>query len=503
MPAAWTTPRTWTAGELVTAAIGNSAWRDNLLYLKDSPTFDQNVTVTGTTLLTGVATFTAAPVFSSATASQAVFTNGSKALVSNAITGTGNVVMSASPTLTGTIAGAAMTLSSTLGVTGAISSATSVALTGTANNLGTITTGAWNAGAVTSSGDIGSNVSSGTPALYLSNLAGGGGLKVSLDYAVATGRARLRAIGQPGSGDVFSLRTSVSGTEQDTLTINYLGNTTLSGLLTVSGFGTHSFSAGGTGGNTLQVINTTSGTGNFSIINLGNDAGNDQAAIRLNSTTFTTSGINVAAALKIQNAGAGGMDIVASNGSGAIRFYSGGTTERGRFTLGGVLALGGTRTSAKVTIDASLSTLTAMDIQNTAATYGGAFIVFSNTSNQTAGYISHTSATVVAYNTTSDARLKRDLGFTHDLSGLRATQVHEFEWLTAEGGLGRGVFAQDAYRVMPSAVTVGTDEINAEGQLVRPWSVDYSKFVPDLIVGWQQHDTRLAAIEAKLLAAGV
>jgi hypothetical protein len=33
------------------------------------------------------------------TASQAVFTNGSKALVSNAITGTGNVVMSTSPTL--------------------------------------------------------------------------------------------------------------------------------------------------------------------------------------------------------------------------------------------------------------------------------------------------------------------------------------------------------------------------------------------------------------------
>jgi hypothetical protein len=116
MPAAWTTPRNWTAGELVTAAIGNSAWRDNLMYLKDSPTFDQNVTVTGTTLLTGVATFTAAPVFSSATASQAVFTNGSKALVSNAITGTGNVVMSASPTLTGTIAGAAMTLSTALTV---------------------------------------------------------------------------------------------------------------------------------------------------------------------------------------------------------------------------------------------------------------------------------------------------------------------------------------------------------------------------------------------------
>jgi hypothetical protein len=40
---------------------------------------------------------------SSLTINQAVFTNGSDGLVSNAITGTGNVVMSASPTLTGTI----------------------------------------------------------------------------------------------------------------------------------------------------------------------------------------------------------------------------------------------------------------------------------------------------------------------------------------------------------------------------------------------------------------
>ena len=48
---------------------------------------------------TGVVSVTAAPVLTALTASQAVFTNGSKALVSNPITGTGNVVMSTSPTL--------------------------------------------------------------------------------------------------------------------------------------------------------------------------------------------------------------------------------------------------------------------------------------------------------------------------------------------------------------------------------------------------------------------
>ena len=78
----------------------------------------KNVNVGGTLGVTGVATLTAQPILSSLTASQAVFSDGSKGLVSNPITGTGNVVMSASPTLTGTIGAASMTLTGTLGVTG-------------------------------------------------------------------------------------------------------------------------------------------------------------------------------------------------------------------------------------------------------------------------------------------------------------------------------------------------------------------------------------------------
>ena len=31
---AWVSPRTWVAGEVVTAALGNTHWRDNLRYLK-------------------------------------------------------------------------------------------------------------------------------------------------------------------------------------------------------------------------------------------------------------------------------------------------------------------------------------------------------------------------------------------------------------------------------------------------------------------------------------
>ena len=71
-----------------------------------------NLSVSGTLAVTGVATFTAQPICSSLTASLPTFTDASKGLVSNAMTGTGSVVMSASPTLSGTATVAAMTLTS-------------------------------------------------------------------------------------------------------------------------------------------------------------------------------------------------------------------------------------------------------------------------------------------------------------------------------------------------------------------------------------------------------
>jgi hypothetical protein len=47
-------------------------------------------------------------------------------------------------------------------------------------------------------------------------------------------------------------------------------------------------------------------------------------------------------------------------------------------------------------------------------------------------------------------------------------------------------------------VLAGTDETTDPGVLVRPWMTDYSKFVSDLIVGWQQHDAELADLRAQL-----
>jgi hypothetical protein len=64
-----------------------------------------NANVAGTLGVTGVATFSAAPIYSSLTASSAVATDASKGLVSVTNTGTGNNVLATSPTLVTPILG--------------------------------------------------------------------------------------------------------------------------------------------------------------------------------------------------------------------------------------------------------------------------------------------------------------------------------------------------------------------------------------------------------------
>lgn len=82
----------------------------------DGTTFGtQNGTYSGILGVTGVATFTAAPVFSSVTASQILSVNGSKALTSTATTGSGNVVLATSPSLVTPALGVASATSMALG----------------------------------------------------------------------------------------------------------------------------------------------------------------------------------------------------------------------------------------------------------------------------------------------------------------------------------------------------------------------------------------------------
>jgi hypothetical protein len=120
---------------------------------------DANITVPSTLASLATNTFTGLQTLNGGLAS----TTGT---FSSTLGVTGAATLSSTLGVTG-----AATLSSTLAVTGAISSSASVALTGTTNNLGTITSGVWNAGAVTSSGGISGTTGAFSGAVTISGAA--------------------------------------------------------------------------------------------------------------------------------------------------------------------------------------------------------------------------------------------------------------------------------------------------------------------------------------------
>jgi hypothetical protein len=179
---------------------------------------------------------------------------------------------------------------------------------------------------------------------------------------------------------------------------------------------------------------------------------------------------------------------------------AGGNAFTGPQTVAGTVAINGANPLnlvAQMAILADMVATRAISIQNSNPSNAGAFLFLVNSAGTQAGSITHPGDTTVAFNTTSDARLKDDAGRAADLSALRAVVVHDFIW-RADGVHDRGIFAQEARALYPRAVSPGTDDLTARGTLARPWMTDYSKFVPDLIAGWQQHDADLADLRAAL-----
>ncbi len=106
---------------------------------------------------------------------------------------------------------------------------------------------------------------------------------------------------------------------------------------------------------------------------------------------------------------------------------------------------------------------------------------------------------LVRYNTTSDQNLKTLLGDAPgdiSLSILRNTRIRSYYWnddLTKKAQI--GAFAQELYQVYPGAVSVGGDDPNTENY--QPWGVDKTAYVWHMVAGWQDHESRIAALESK------
>jgi hypothetical protein len=167
----------------------------------------------------------------------------------------------------------------------------------------------------------------------------------------------------------------------------------------------------------------------------------------------------------------------------------------------GNLLVGTTTARAIITSEGNLASVNTFGCKDSGTTYGSSsyYAAFINVSNGVAGSIQHTALSTVNYATSSDSRLKNDIGVAEDTSVIDSTVIHDFSW-KHDGLIDRGVFAQEAHLIKPTAIGVGSDELTEDGNLANPWSVDYSKYVPDLIVYCQQLKKQVIELSAKVTA---
>lgn len=118
----------------------------------------------------------------------------------------------------------------------------------------------------------------------------------------------------------------------------------------VDGFGTHTFSAGGTGANEISIRNTSAGTGNLAGYKIGNNSTANLGVLWGFSSTYTSAGLYNASGVTIEATGAGGLTVAASDAAGYIRFHSGGAAERMRITPSGRLGIGTTAPVGQLSI---------------------------------------------------------------------------------------------------------------------------------------------------------
>lgn len=115
----------------------------------------------------------------------------------------------------------------------------------------------------------------------------------------------------------------------------------------------------------------------------------------------------------------------------------------------------------------------------------------------TCGSITRNGANSVAFNTSSDYRLKTNIEpLTDAVARLLQIPVHRFNWV-ADPNAPKvdGFLAHEAQAVVPESVTGHKDEVNAEGNPVHQ-GIDQSKLVPLLVAAVQELTARVKALEA-------
>ena len=383
-----------------------------------------NANVAGTLGVTGVATFSAAPIYSSLTASSAVATDASKGLVSVTNTGTGNNVLATSPTIT------TPTISS-------LSSASATALT------------LQSAGTTAITVDTSQNVGIGTSSPGAKLDLRGANTLVSAQYGIA---------------NIYST---------DTFAINKGGSLSFGGKYATDGsFQTFAAIAGrkedssdGGWAGYLQFVTGTTPTERMRIDSSGNvGIGTSSPAYKLDvsGTGRVTGDFYVGSSTNIIYESSSNLNIRAAN---SLLFNTNGANERMRIDSSGNLLVGttsqftGYTTNTRLTVSMpSGSSGTTWEHADSTGGSAPTLLNFLNSSNTRVGYIA-SSGTATSFSTSSDYRLKNSIiPMTGALAKVALLKPCTYKW-NVDGSDGQGFIAHELQEVIAGCVTGEKDAV--------------------------------------------
>ncbi|WP_296683216.1 tail fiber domain-containing protein [Flavobacterium sp.] len=190
------------------------------------------------------------------------------------------------------------------------------------------------------------------------------------------------------------------------------------------------------------------------------------------------------AKIKVSNSGGGYATLECSSNASSVAQLS--------FTnqlslIGGNVGIGTTSPNYKLSV---LSANNVSWLEDTSGASGATFILFSAPGNTGIGSISRVGTTsAIAYNSTSDYRLKEDLKPINGLEKISKIKVYDFKWKNHTDRMD-GVIAHELQEIVPYAVT---GEKDAE----QMQSVDYSKLVPILVQAIQELKAEIEILKNK------
>jgi len=200
-------------------------------------------------------------------------------------------------------------------------------------------------------------------------------------------------------------------------------------------------------------------------------------------------------------------------GKGNLTFYTRDATnstamstadERMRITQDGYVLIGtssplGIRGSANFQVFNSTtlrstdnySGLPVLALYSAVDTSGGLFIEFNTSGGSRIGSITRNGASNVAYNTSSDIRLKKNIinALSSGINKINSIQVRSFDWIADDIHQDFGFIAQELINTAPEAVTKGIKEEDI-------WQVDNSKLIPALVKAIQELNTKFEEYKA-------